>query len=96
MNSSTRTHQTHYQGAGSLGRSKVTRKISLSRRVGRLLAWVGLVTQIRRERTRLSAMSDHQLKDIGVTRDQANQESYRGIADIPPNRLRRSNVRRRL
>jgi len=96
MNSSARMHQSHRQGTESPGRSISKPKVSLPGRVGRLLAWVGLAMRIRRERARLANMSDHELRDIGLTREQVNHESYRGIADIPPNRLKRSNARRRL
>lgn len=62
---------------------------SVWRRAGHVLAWLNLAIKIRRERRQLSRLSDYELRDIGVTRDQVLRESYRGIADIPPNRLKR-------
>ncbi len=64
-------------------------------RAGRWLAWTRLVFQIRRERRQLAQLGDHELRDIGLTRADAERESYRGIADIPPNRLKRSQPFRR-
>ncbi|MGR2739612.1 DUF1127 domain-containing protein [Billgrantia sp. Q4P2] len=37
--------------------------------------------QLRRERTQLQELSDHQLRDIGLTRQQANREARRPFWD---------------
>lgn len=42
--------------------------------------------QIKSERKTLAGLSDEQLRDIGVTRSQANQEALRGYGDIPDSR----------
>ena len=42
-----------------------------------------LIKQIRSERRTLSHLSDYQLRDIGLTRDQVNQEVSRSIFDTP-------------
>ncbi len=42
--------------------------------------------EIRKEREALVNLSDHHLRDIGVTREQATQEALRGYGDIPDNR----------
>lgn len=68
---------------------------TLPGRLGHLIAWIDLALQLGRERRDLARLSDQELRDIGVTRAQAEQESYRGIADIPPNRLKRNAWRRR-
>ena len=39
----------------------------------------------RRERRRLADMSDHLLKDIGLTREQAEAEASRHLWDVPAN-----------
>ena len=62
--------------------------MTLGRRVLRLVAWIDLVLQIRRERNQLAGLSDHELCDIGITRAQADAESYRGLSHIPRNRLK--------
>jgi|GEM_PF-991534 len=68
---------------------------SLLRRLGHLLAWVGLILQIRRERNQLAQLNDHQLRDIGITREQAGRESFKGLTSIPPNRLKPTRAFRR-
>ncbi len=47
-----------------------------------------LRSEIADERKSLASMSDHQLRDIGVTREQATQEALRGYGDIPDSRRR--------
>lgn len=39
----------------------------------------------RRERRRLADMPDHLLRDIGLTREQANAEASRRLWDVPAN-----------
>ena len=39
--------------------------------------------KLRRQRLALKRLSDDQLKDIGITRDQANSEAARGVWDAP-------------
>ena len=46
-----------------------------------------LRASIRKERIQLMEMSDHMLKDIGISREQAMQESMR--EDIPATRFNR-------
>ncbi|MDA5095825.1 DUF1127 domain-containing protein [Aliiroseovarius sp. KMU-50] len=43
--------------------------------------------EIRRQRIRLGELSDHMLRDIGITRDQAMREADRPFWD-PPHPLR--------
>ena len=44
-------------------------------------------SQIRKERKDLANLSDQQLRDIGITRHQAELEASRGYDDIPSSRL---------
>lgn len=54
---------------------------------GRLLiATLKLAKQISRERRTLSCLNEHQLRDIGLTREQINTELGRGIFDISEQR----------
>lgn len=46
-----------------------------------LLKW-----QIRRERLDLAALSDHELADIGITREAAEIEANREFDDVPQHR----------
>jgi len=48
-----------------------------------LLAKVKFVKQIANERHTLRHLSDHQLRDIGMTRDQIGTEINRSILDLP-------------
>jgi len=66
------------------------------RRLGHWLAWVALSWQIRHERKQLARLNDAELRDIGVTREQADCEAYKGLASIPPNRLKPIRRYRRL
>ena len=45
-------------------------------RLGRLLA-------VTKQRRRLADLDDHLLRDIGLTREQANQEAKRRVWDVP-------------
>ena len=40
--------------------------------------------RIRRERQQLLGLSDHMLRDIGLTRAEARQEASRPFWDVPP------------
>lgn len=48
-----------------------------------LISIAANAAKLRRQRLALRRLSDHQLKDIGVTREQANSEASRGIWDAP-------------
>ena len=52
---------------------------------GRILAALA----VRRERRTLLDLDDHLLGDIGLTRDEARQESERDVWDVPANWTRR-------
>ncbi|MEM9278806.1 MAG: DUF1127 domain-containing protein [Pseudomonadota bacterium] len=47
-----------------------------------------LKSQIRRERNELKTLTDRELADIGITRDDALKEANRGYDDIPAHRVR--------
>ena len=51
-----------------------------------LVKRVVLQYRIRQERNQLSALPDHLLKDIGISRVDALQESCRSWSDIPEHR----------
>ena len=57
-------------------------------RIADIYARVLLAIRVRRERNQLANLSDQQLFDIGITRDQAVQESARSLTDIPEKRRR--------
>lgn len=65
-----------------------SRAISATRlhRLIRLQNWPGLVqlSALARSRKGLARLDDHLLRDIGLTRDQADAESIRPIWDVPP------------
>lgn len=63
--------------------------------IGRGFALSALLIQIARERRALSRLSDAELSDIGISRDDAKRESRRSWFEIPANRLKRSAVTRR-
>ena len=50
------------------------------------LRYMVLALRIRRERNQLAAMSDDQLKDLGISRAEANIETTRDLLDIPEHR----------
>jgi len=55
----------------------------------RVLFWMktqGLKASVTKERQHLLEMSDNMLRDIGISREQAQQEAQR--VDIPENRLK--------
>ena len=56
------------------------------RRSGRTLGLARLfdVLAVRRSRQSLAAMDDHMLRDIGLTREQANAEADRTAWDVSP------------
>jgi uncharacterized protein YjiS (DUF1127 family) len=47
------------------------------RRLVYLIGWIGLCIERRRERLRLRELSDAQLRDLGLTRDDAEREALR-------------------
>ena len=51
-----------------------------------LISKLKLARQISRERRTLSCLNEHQLRDIGLTREQINTELGRGIFDISEQR----------
>lgn len=68
--------QTVQYGMGSSGLfAELTGKISLQLHL--LQSRAALLTRIRQERKQLLAMTESQLKDIGITRMQAIEESKR-------------------
>lgn len=48
---------------------------------------MALAKSVMRERKALEKMSDSELKDIGITREQADFEARRALWDIPSNRV---------
>ncbi len=48
-----------------------------------------LKREIRHERDQLAELSDHVLRDIGITREQAILESKRAFDDLPSRRFNR-------
>lgn len=60
------------------------RSAALSRRSRpSFLAWVSTSLAVYRQRRRLAALDDAALRDIGLTRSQAQQEANRPIWDAP-------------
>ena len=51
-----------------------------------VLRYVVLAFRIRRERDQLAAMTDAQLRDIGVSRADADSEAARELFDVPRHR----------
>ncbi|SMR70786.1 Uncharacterized conserved protein YjiS, DUF1127 family [Aliiroseovarius halocynthiae] len=47
------------------------------------LTWLATAIQTRRERVALSQLDDHRLKDLGLTRAEADREAGRPIWDVP-------------
>ena len=45
-----------------------------------------LKSQVRLERDQLSELTERELRDLGVTREQAMQEARRGFNDVPQHR----------
>jgi len=58
-----------------------------------LVAKFKFVKQIANERRTLSQLSDHQLRDIGMTRDQIGTEVNRNILDLPAARFNQLDYR---
>lgn len=63
---------------------------SFVERVGPWLQYMtelrNLRAQVRQERKILNALDDHQLRDIGVSREEARREARRAIHDVPSHR----------
>lgn len=59
-----------------------------SKRPNSLFSRVLTLLSIHRERNKLTALDDHMLKDIGLTREDAQKESKRPIWDAPDRWLR--------
>lgn len=53
------------------------------RRPVSLLAWLAFALKVRAERRALMALTDHELKDLGLTRSGADSEASRGLLDLP-------------
>lgn len=53
------------------------------RRVLRPIAWIKLVFSIRQQRLALKALDSDQLRDVGLTRKQANDEANLPAWDVP-------------
>ena len=64
--------------------------------IGKSVALIALHWQIARERSALARLTDEELRDIGVSREDALQESQRGAFEIPENRLKRKTTQRKI
>ena len=53
------------------------------RRTLRPIAWIKLVFSIRQQRLALKALDTDQLRDVGLTRIQANDEANLPVWDVP-------------
>ena len=71
--------------SGSIAASQVGIFDNLAQVVGHWIHEQRLKASIRRERNSLLSMSDAMLKDIGISRDEAQQEAQR--VDIPAERF---------
>ncbi len=60
--------------------------IRLGAAIGSLARFVLLALRIRRERNQLADLSDDRLRDIGISRTDANREAARDLFDIPARR----------
>jgi len=60
-----------------------TMGVVLKKRLFALLDWVKQAFSVSRQRRELVRMSDQQLHDIGVTRDDAEREANRPFWDLP-------------
>ena len=58
----------------------------LMRAVKTITSKMIVAVQIANERRTLSDLNDHQLRDIGMSRDQLRSELTRGVFDIPSQR----------
>jgi uncharacterized protein YjiS (DUF1127 family) len=63
--------------------------------IGKSVALIVLQWQIARERSALARLTDEELRDIGVSREDALRESQRSACEIPANRLKRKTAHRR-
>lgn len=54
--------------------------------ITRLKTALSLAVDVRRERRDLTELTDRELRDIGLTRDQALREAGRGTFDLPHRR----------
>ncbi|MCB1884343.1 MAG: DUF1127 domain-containing protein [Geminicoccaceae bacterium] len=52
-----------------------------------VLERLAVARQVARERRRLGALSDRDLRDMGIDRLDARREAERGFWDLPPERL---------
>jgi len=67
---------------------------SLLNWIGKSVALIALQWQIARERSALARLTDDELRDIGVSREDALRESQRSAFEIPQNRLKRKTAQR--
>ena len=81
--SAVHTSQKHHKKRW-LARSLFTTPITRART---LVAKIKFANQIARERHTLRHLSDHQLRDIGMTRNQIGTEINRSIFDLPAARF---------
>lgn len=65
---------------------KKSQSASFGEKLAQIVARFKLARRIRRERLYLDRMSDHQLRDIGISRERARQEVCRGFFDLPEHR----------
>ena len=59
------------------------------RLLSRAFRALGLARTLRRERARLTALDEHLLRDIGLSRDEALSEAQRPAWDVPAHWLDR-------
>lgn len=48
-----------------------------------IVAHLGTLRAIARQRRELASMDDHMLRDIGLSRDEAEREASRSLWDVP-------------
>ncbi len=77
--STVRSNQKHHQKNLCVRKLLTTSVI----RARSLVAKLKFAKQIAKERNSLRYLSDHQLRDIGMTRDQIGTEINRSILDLP-------------
>ncbi|MGI9405553.1 MAG: DUF1127 domain-containing protein [Hyphomicrobiaceae bacterium] len=61
--------------------------------LARLATHFNLLAQINRERRDLQKLDDRQLRDVGITREDANREASRPYWDVPVERMRTNEPR---
>jgi uncharacterized protein YjiS (DUF1127 family) len=80
---------THGAALGSVPAITTVAGSPAKRAVARLWRFIEAALRVRRERRELGALDDYLLKDIGVSRSQAQREANRDFFDVPEHRIRR-------